>query len=143
MILKKMLKLHEGVRRHVYVCSGGYETIGVGRNISQSGLGISEEEIDFLLDKDIERVTNELTGEYDWFDTLDEVRKNALIDISFNLGASKLRGFKNALQAMSEDNYKTASEEFYDSRWAQQVGMRATRLCKMIQTGEYPPEFSG
>ena len=143
MILKKMLKLHEGVRRHVYVCSGGYETIGVGRNISQSGLGISEEEIDFLLDKDIERVTNELTGEYEWVDTLDEVRKNALIDISFNLGASKLRGFKNALQAMSEDNYKTASEEFYDSRWAQQVGMRATRLCKMIQTGEYPPEFSG
>ena len=143
MILKKMLKLHEGVRRHVYVCSGGYETIGVGRNISQSGLGISEEEIDFLLDKDIERVTNELTGEYDWFDTLDEVRKNALIDISFNLGASKLRGFKNALQAMSEDNYKTASEEFYDSRWAQQVGMRAKRLCKMIKTGEYPPEFSG
>ena len=143
MILKKMLKLHEGVRRHVYVCSGGYETIGVGRNISQSGLGISEEEIDFLLDKDIDRVTNELTAEYDWFDTLDEVRKNALIDISFNLGASKLRGFKNALQAMSEDNYKTASEEFYDSRWAQQVGMRATRLCKMIQTGEYPPEFSG
>tara|TARA_E500000318_G_scaffold57372_2_gene53256 strand:- start:1580 stop:2011 length:432 start_codon:yes stop_codon:yes gene_type:complete len=143
MILKKMLKLHEGVRRHVYVCSGGYETIGVGRNISQSGLGISEEEIDFLLDKDIDRVTNELTAEYDWFDTLDEVRKNALIDISFNLGASKLRGFKNALQAMSEDNYKTASEEFYDSRWAQQVGMRATRLCKMIKTGEYPPEFSG
>ena len=64
-----------------------------------------------------------------------------LIDISFNLGASRLRGFKNALRAMSEDNYRTASEEFYDSRWAKQVGNRAKRLCQMIRTGEYPPEF--
>ena len=42
---------------------------------------------------------------------------------------------------MSEDNYRTASEEFYDSRWAKQVGNRAKRLCQMIRTGEYPPEF--
>ena len=141
MILKRMLKLHEGVKRHVYLCSAGYETLGVGRNISQSGLGLSDDEIDYLLDNDIKRVTEELSKEYDWFDTLDEVRQNALIDISFNLGASRLRGFKNALRAMSEDNYRTASEEFYESRWAKQVGNRAKRLCQMIRTGEYPPEF--
>jgi GH24 family phage-related lysozyme (muramidase) len=36
MRLINMLKRHEGVRDKVYMCSAGYETIGVGRNISQS-----------------------------------------------------------------------------------------------------------
>jgi len=142
MSLKKMLKLHEGVRSHVYLCSLGYETIAVGRNISMDGgLGLSEAEIDFLLDNDIRRVTAELSKEFDWFDDLDEVRKNAMIDISFNLGATKLRGFKKALQAMSEQNWREASKEFADSRWYNQVGIRAKRLCSMIQTGEYTNEF--
>ena len=65
MILKRMLKLHEGVKRHVYLCSAGYETLGVGRNVSQSGLGLSDDEIDYLLDNDIKRVTEELSKEYD------------------------------------------------------------------------------
>ena len=36
--LIEMLKLHEGVRSHVYLCSAGYETLGVGRNISESAV---------------------------------------------------------------------------------------------------------
>ena len=38
--LIEQLKVHEGVRSKVYLCSAGYETIGVGRNISESGLGL-------------------------------------------------------------------------------------------------------
>ena len=33
--LISMLKRHEGVRSKVYICSAGYETIAVGRNISR------------------------------------------------------------------------------------------------------------
>ena len=51
-----MLKLHEGVRSKSYLCSAGFETIGVGRNISESGLGLSDDEINYLLANDIERV---------------------------------------------------------------------------------------
>ena len=29
--LLDQLRIHEGVRRHVYLCSAGYETIGVGK----------------------------------------------------------------------------------------------------------------
>ncbi len=45
--LIEMLKRHEGVRSHVYLCSAGYETIGVGRNIAESGLGLSDDEIEY------------------------------------------------------------------------------------------------
>lgn len=137
--LIEMLKRHEGVRSHVYLCSAGYETIGVGRNISKSGMGLSDEEVDLLLENDIERVIKELSSEYPWFNTLDDVRKDAMIDISFNLGATRLRGFKRALAAMEVADYKAASTEFLDSKWARQVGGRALELADMIKTGEYLP----
>jgi lysozyme len=135
--LLEMLKRHEGVRSHVYLCSAGYETIGVGRNISKSGMGLSEDEVDYLLENDIVRVIKELSSEYPWFKDLDDVRKDAMIDISFNLGATRLRGFKRALAAMEVADYTTAAKEFLDSKWSRDVKGRATELCYMVETGNY------
>jgi len=135
--LLEMLKRHEGVESHVYRCSAGYETIGVGRNISKSGLGLSDDEVDYLLENDIVRVIKELSSEYPWFKNLDDVRKDAIIDIGFNLGATRLRGFKRALAAMEVADYKTASLEFLDSKWSRDVKGRSTELAYMIETGEY------
>jgi lysozyme len=78
-----------------------------------------------------------LTDEYEWFASLDDVRRDCMVDISFNLGQTRLRGFKKALTAMAEGEWKEASEQFLDSRWAQQVGNRAIELAEMIRTGEY------
>ena len=135
--LIEMLKRHEGVRSHVYLCSAGYETLGVGRNISESGLGLTEDEIDFLLINDITRVKQELTDAYFWFPALNEARQDAMIDICFNLGLTRLRGFVNALEAMSREQFDIAADEFMDSCWSQQVGNRAVEVTEMIRTGEY------
>ena len=135
--LLEMLKRHEGVRSKVYLCSAGYETIGVGRNISKSGMGLSDDEVDYLLQNDIERVIKELSAEYRWFNSLDDVRKDAMIDISFNLGATRLRGFRRALAAMEVADYKMAAKEFLDSKWSRDVKGRATELCYMIEMGSY------
>lgn len=135
--LREMLRRHEGVRNFVYLCSEGYETIGVGRNIADSGLGLSEDEVDYLLDNDIKRVKTELSDEYFWFGALNEARQEAMIDLSFNLGQTRLRGFKKALNAMSTEDFDRAADEFMDSRWSEQVGNRATEVTEMIRTGEY------
>ena len=135
--LVKMLKLHGGVRNHVYVCTAGYETIGVGRNISESGLGLTDEEINILLMNDIERVKKELSSSFSWFVDLDEVRQNAIIDMCFNLGLSRLNQFVKALDGMAAKDYDKAADEFMDSRWSQQVGQRAVTITEMIRTGEY------
>ena len=135
--LLEMLKRHEGVKSHVYLCSAGYETIGVGRNISKSGMGLSEDEVNYLLENDIIRVIKELSSEYPWFKDLDDVRKDAMIDISFNLGATRLRGFKRALAAMEVADYEMAAKEFLDSKWSRDVKGRATELCYMIEMGSY------
>ena len=135
--LREMLRRHEGVKNFVYLCSEGYETIGVGRNIADSGLGLSDDEVDYLLDNDIKRVKDELNDEYYWFGGLNDARQEAMIDISFNLGQTRLRGFKKALDAMASEDFDIAADEFMDSRWSEQVGNRAIEVTEMIRTGEY------
>jgi lysozyme len=141
--LIEMLKRHEGEvvtngRHLIYKCPAGHWTIGIGRNVDvNGGLGLSEEEVNFLLEGDIARVIKELSSEYKWFIDLDEVRKDAMIDISFNLGATKLRKFVLALDAMERADYKTASEEFLNSDWSRTVKGRSVELAAMIETGEY------
>ena len=142
--LIEMLKRHEGEvvtngRHVIYKCSAGYWTLGIGRNVDPNGgLGLSEDEVNYLLEKDIERVIKELSLAYRWFNDLDDVRKDAMIDISFNLGATRLRKFVLALDAMEKADYKSASEEFLDSDWSRTVKGRSLELASMIATGEYP-----
>ena len=141
--LIEMLKRHEGEvvtngRHLIYKCPAGHWTIGIGRNVDvNGGLGLSDAEVDFLLEGDIARVIKELSTEYRWFIDLDEVRKDAMIDISFNLGATKLRKFVLALDAMERADYKSAAEEFLNSDWSRTVKGRSVELAAMIETGEY------
>jgi lysozyme len=136
--LIEMLKLHEGVETYAYKCSENKTTIGVGRNVDKAGgLGLSDDEVDYLLQNDIDRVILELDSEYDWFSDLDDVRQDAMIDISFNLGQTRLRAFKKALSAMSEGDWDEAADQFMDSRWSEQVGIRAKNLTEMIRSGSY------
>ena len=113
-------------------------TIGVGRNVDKNGgLGLSDDEVDYLLQNDINRIILELDSEYSWYSDLDDVRQNAMIDISFNLGQTRLRAFKKALAAMSEGDWDEAADQFMDSRWSEQVGIRAKNLTEMIRSGAY------
>lgn len=135
--LVRQLRRHEGVRSHAYKCSADMITVGVGRNIDPNGgIGLSDDEIDYLLKNDIERCRQEL-GTLSWFVNLDPVRQDALINLCFNLGFTRLLGFKNAMSAMAVGDYDTAADEFLDSRWAIQVGMRAIEVTDMIRSGSY------
>jgi len=136
--LSEQLRIHEGVRSHAYKCSANMITVGVGRNIDENGgLGLSDDEIDYLLENDIKRCRDELDN-YSWFGDLDEVRQDAMVNLCFNLGLSRLAYFKNALTSMAIGAYSDAAEHFLDSRWATQVGKRAEDVAHMIRTGEYP-----
>ena len=133
----RLLRRHEGVEPYAYKDHLGYITVGVGRCLEKDvGMGLSDDEIDYLLRNDIVRVQEELSEEYDWFADLDQVRQEAMINLSFNLGATRLRGFRNALAAMAEEDYETAANEFMDSKWSSQVGKRAYEVTQMIRTGE-------
>ncbi len=89
--LIEQLKRHEGVETHAYKCSSGKLTIGVGRNIDpEGGIGLTMDEIEYLLSNDILRCIKELSTEYPWFGDLDEVRQEAIINIFLKSGRNKI-----------------------------------------------------
>tara|TARA_R110002095_G_scaffold202624_1_gene184324 strand:+ start:829 stop:1242 length:414 start_codon:yes stop_codon:yes gene_type:complete len=134
----EMLRKHEGVEKYAYKCTADKVTIGVGRNIDKSGgMGLSDDEIDYLLSNDIKRVSAELIRAFPWYSELDEVRKDAMIDMCFNMGLPRLSKFKNSLAAMKNGDYDIAALEFLDSNWANQVGSRSITITDMIRSGEY------
>ena len=134
----EMLRKHEGVEKYAYKCTADKVTIGVGRNIDKSSsMGLSDDEIDYLLSNDIKRVSAELIRAFPWYSELDEVRKDAMIDMCFNMGLPRLSKFKNSLAAMKNGDYDIAALEFLDSNWANQVGSRSITITDMIRSGEY------
>ncbi len=137
-IIIEMLRQHEGVRTHAYRCTENKTTIGVGRNIdANGGIGLTADEINYLLANDVKRVNAELIAAFGWYKTLGTPRKDAIMDICFNMGLPRLLKFKKALAAMAKGDYVTASAEFLDSKWAKQVGMRAVTITDIIESGEY------
>ena len=134
----EMLRVHEGVETHAYKCTADKTTIGVGRNIDPSGgIGLSSDEIYYLLSNDVKRVSAELIRAFSWYSELDEVRKDAMIDMCFNMGLPRLKLFKKSLAAMANGDYDIAAIEFLDSNWAKQVGGRSIIVTDMIRSGDY------
>ncbi len=137
-MIVEMLRKHEGVETHAYKCTANKTTIGVGRNVDpDGGIGLTDSEIDFILANDVRRVNTELVDTFKWYKSLDAPRKDALMDMCFNMGLPRLKQFKKSLAAMKANNYELAATEFLDSRWAKQVGQRAITVTDMIRTGEY------
>lgn len=134
----QILRRHEGVKKHVYLDHLGYETIGVGRCIKEGvGLGLSEDEIDYLLTNDVNRCIKELGKSFPWFSDLDNVRRDAMINLCFQLGITKLLKFKNFLADMAEGNYELAGPNLLDSLYAKQTPARANEIAEMIVNGKY------
>lgn len=134
--LIEQLKRHEGVSRWAYEDHLGYITVGVGRCLDpEIGLGLSDKEIDYLLQNDIERCYKELEC-LSWFPDLDPIRQEALVNMVFNLGLTRFLQFKKTLAYLAEGRYPEAADEMLDSKWARQVKNRAIELSEMIRTGQ-------
>ena len=129
------LRRHEGVKNTLYKCTSDKWTIGVGRNLED--VGLSEEEIDYLLENDIIRTKDLMDNYMPWHKDLDEVRQEALINFVFNVGIGTAMKFKNGMSSLEEGDYPSAASHMLDSAWAKQVGDRAIEITQMIETGEY------
>ena len=127
------LKRDEGVVLTLYKCSAGKNTIGVGINVDDRG--ITEDESDYLLSNDIDLCVKELEGTFPWFQTLSDTRQRVMVNMCFNLGLSRLMGFRKFLAAMEAGEWETAGVEMLDSKWARQVGPRSTRLRDLVLEG--------
>lgn len=138
--LVKLLTLHEGYRQFPYRDTVGKLTVGIGINLDDTGLYLDEAQA--VLDLRLAKVAVELEKHLPWVADLDEVRACVLVDMAYNLGISGLLGFKNTLRFVKEGKYAEASYGMLQSKWARQVGRRATRLSTMMRTGVWPSELA-
>ena len=127
---------HEGCVSHVYEDTAGFWTIGYGRMIDKRlGGGVTEDEAHALLVNDIERANVELRTAFPWFHHLDDKRRAALIDMHHNLGLPRLQSFTRMIAHLEHYEFEAAAREALDSKWARQVGKRATDIANMIRGG--------
>lgn len=131
-MIKELLIKHEGLKLKPYYCSEGKLSIGVGLNLEE---GITPEEALMLLDSRVNSAINEITRDFLWYQKLNDVRKAVIVNMVYNMGISRFKGFKKTIQFIEDKNYKQAAKEMLDSKWANQVGDRAIELSQMMEEG--------
>lgn len=127
-------KEYEGLRLKPYTCPTGHLTIGYGHNLEN---GITADEAEYILSRDLALAQMEVGVNVPWAGQLDEARQYVLVDMTFNMGISKLLTFKKFLAALKKKDYTTAAEEMLNSRWATQTKRRARELAEIMKKGEY------
>lgn len=133
--LQRRLAAKEDKRNKPYLDTEGKLTIGIGRNLDDKGLRDSE--IAFLLANDIDDAIKDALAVVPRYQSLDGVRQEVMIEMAFNLGRSRLAGFKKMLAAIGNQQFDLAATEMLDSKWATQVKGRAKELAKAMRTGTW------
>lgn len=131
--LKSRLLRHEGMRLNVYKDHLGFDTIGVGRLLSN---GINQDEALYMLDNDIERCKKEVNKELPWVLALDPVRRDVLYEMCFQMGIYRLLLFKKMLRACKDLDYDTAAQEMLSSSWHKQTPARCEELAAVMLGGK-------
>lgn len=132
--LKAQLRRDEGCRLRPYRDTQDVLTIGYGRNLSR--VGITRDEAEDLLEHDVLKVEGALTARWPPFLHLDDVRQQVIANMAYNLGVDGLLSFKHMLAACAQGDYLRAAAHMRQSRWAAQVGERAQRLARAMESGE-------
>ena len=145
---------HEGTRQYSYKDRDG-RSIGIGFNLNDKDnqriladmgynvqnviagkVRLTEPVIRELYETSVAKATKDANK---WIPNLSEQPENvqkAVIDMSFNLGATKLAGFAKTRAALINKDYKEASKQMMDSKWAKQVGKRANTLSEMVRSAK-------
>lgn len=133
-ILRYRLKKHEGVRLKPYRDSKGLLTIGVGRCLETKG--ITNDEVDFLLQNDMVEAIRLVKERLPWTWDLDDNRFSVLVEMAFQMGIGGLLTFSNFLSYLLQRNYQMAALAMLDSKWAKEDSpKRALELSEIIRGG--------
>jgi len=139
--LYEEIKADEGEVLQVYKDHLGYPTIGIGHLVTPedeefgkpTGTPITAERSRELFDRDVEYAIKDCERLYgQWHNWPEEVQL-VLVNMAFNLGATRLSKFMNFKNMLSQGKWKEAAVEGRDSLWYRQVTNRAERLMQRLE----------
>lgn len=130
---KEAIKKEEGFRMETYYCTEGHLTGGYGHKMLE-GEEVPKDKAgwDKLFERDFARA---VTGAEDLLmmcPNIDETARNIVVEMVYQMGAYGVSKFKGMLKALQDEDYKQASVEMLDSRWAKQTPNRAKRMAERM-----------
>lgn len=130
------IKRHEGYRDRVYLDSEGKLTCGWGHHL-WIGSRVSEEISELFFKQDLAdaisdygRILPSLRKR------LNAARARVIVEMIFNMNLAKVQQFKLMWSAIYDGDFNRAADEMLNSKWATQVGLRATELAEIMRKGE-------
>ncbi len=138
----EQLKIDEGVVNEIYLDHLGYPTFGVGHLVLESdpehgqevGTPVAEERVKECFEKDLDTAISECVALYgEGFTSWPGEVQEIVVNMMFNMGRTRLSGFKKFRKGLEENNWKEAAKEGRDSKWYRQVTNRAERLMSRLE----------
>ena len=132
--LLQSVKKHEGYRNKVYLDTLGKRTVGVGHlcveDFWEDDKEYSEEMLMNILKDDLKNAIEGSERLLKDCPVLDDLAKEIIIEMVFQLGETGVSKFKNMLKALKQDppEYSVAASEMLDSRRAKQTPNRAQNM---------------
>ena len=147
--VKAFLELNEGNENTPYKDTLGNWTVGIGhyigktlperfRNANGTPKTLTDTQVQMLFEKDYKE-HKEDAAKLPMYDSLDNKGKQALIDLTFNMGSEVFSEDKwpKFFAALKNKDLETAAKELKNSKWYNQVGDRAPRVINLIKGAEF------
>lgn len=154
----EMLRIDEGLELELYTDTEGFWTVGIGHLVTKNPslvtakaeldkmVGrkcfgrITKEEAEKLFNQDVDSATRGILGNAKLkpvYDSLDSVRRCALINMVFQMGVAGVAGFSNSLRMLQQKRWEEAAVNLAQSKWYRQTPNRAKRVIATFKTGTW------
>jgi len=105
-----------------------------------NGKVLTPEQVDALFDLDLRQAEVDAGNSFLNFSTVPQSMKDVLVNMSFQLGKTRLNQFKKLRQAVEGEDWAKAADEMLASKWAKKdAKTRAKRLVKEVRKIQMTP----
>lgn len=132
--LETELTIDEGKRLNPYKDTVGKISIGIGRNLTDTGISVKECQ-DMFMD-DCMTCIHDLDTNLSWWRAAPPNVQRVLINLCFNLGWTRFSAFHQFLALVQAGDYAAASNDLRTTAWWSQVGPRGPRMVKRLLGAE-------
>ena len=131
MNLIESIKKHEGYVGVVYKDSLGIDTIGYGFAIKD--LELDADICDIILERKLKDLEHRIKLKFDWYKYKPQEIKDIVTEMCYQLGVTGFSKFKKTIAYLQNKEWKNASIEMLDSRWAKQTPNRAKEMSNRVK----------
>lgn len=129
--LLEAVKLSEGFRDKVYKCTEGHDTIGYGFAIKD--LIMDEDIAEIILRRKLDKLIDKANNKFNFLKRMPHQIQDVIYEMCYQMGVTGVSKFKKTLTYLKNEEFKKASIEMLDSRWARQTPNRARKLSNIVK----------